>query len=168
MHLPRITSSNKSWLFPKTVMLLSKIQRLDTIRGKKVIEWAECVFLCVMCNYFLSLHFPIRLERAIKKLLQPNWKWWSSKLLSEVQESWRGDNWKWQSTVWAGSLHREDSHILILQRFLFDLWWVTRRELAVLLKDTLTGKPSGNRPLQSMGIYCQPSKCVCELCVIHL
>lgn len=46
-----------------------------------------------------------------------------------------------------------------------DLWRVTRQGHCVLLKDALTEKPSANRTVRSVGIYCQPSMCVCESCV---
>lgn len=45
---------------------------------------------------------------------------------------------------------------------------VTRHALTVLFKDTLTGKPSGNRTRWSVGIFCQPGMCVQVIYVIRL
>lgn len=79
-------------------------------------------------------------------------------------------HWNLMRIFLSASSREEHSHniLFILQRFLFDLWWVTRQGLTVLLKDTLTGKPSVNRTVWSVGIYCQRRMCAWVMRVIHL
>lgn len=102
--------------------------------------------------------------------------WWLIRLgLMENNQLKHGENccpshWNLMRIFLSASSREEHSHniLFILQRFLFDLWWVTRQGLTVLLKDTLTGKPSVNRTVWSVGIYCQRRMCAWVMRVIHL
>lgn len=44
------------------------------------------------------------------------------------------------------------------------LWWATRQDSTVLLKDTDRKKASGSRTVSSLGIYCQRGVCVSYVC----